>query len=355
MKNFLLCLIWAALLPAAQDTERTILLKNGDKVTGIFVTENDSAVVLKTSFGQVTVLKSTIQPQSITIYLKDGNIVSGDVLSRTESQFVLQSSFGIVTINQENIERTSETGVNLPGSAKKQEFYYGQERLTDIFFDPTGFTLERGSLYLSGLSWGVALSENIDISSSYWRYLFADLNVRPKFRIYRGGTMESEHAMSIGFHLHTAGPTGKRKFAKDRFIYFDPVINKNVTYNEWQDVGTMDDYFTWMEVFAAYTYSALKDDKQGRVAYHAGTSVIKHRNLMMPRVWFAVENDITDRFKIIGQLYYDPYIPSYREKDKNIQTGNPFDVDFGFVYASSEHLRIGIHFQPYIVLFYFKF
>ena len=33
----------------------------------------------------------------------------------------------------------------------------------------------------------------------------------------------------------------------------------------------------------------------------------------------------------------------------------PIHFDFGFIYAVNEHFRIGIHNQPYILAFYWKF
>lgn len=357
MKTLLVMLLFAGVLFCQEKTERTIQLKNGDKITGAVLSDNDTLIVLKTSFGEVTIQKSDIKLQSITLFLKDGSILSGEILSRDDQHFSLHTSYGIVVIDKENIDRTSETGVTIPGSVQKEDFLYSRERLTDVFFDPTGYTLEKGSVYFSGLSWGVALSENIDISSSYWRYFLTDLNIRPKFRIYKSGDVASENALSVGFHLHSAGPTGKQRSVIVNRPQYDPygMMTKQEKVHEWQDVGSVNDYFIWTEVFAGFTHSFLKQNGQGRTSYHAGASVILHRNETMPRVWIALESDITDRFKIIGQAYYDRYQPSYREMVQDMETKNPFNFDFGFVYAVSESFRLGIHYQPYIILFYFKF
>lgn len=357
MKILFVITIISGLLSAQDGTPTVLQLKNGDKISGSVVSENDSAVVMMTSFGQVTIPRSSIKPLSITVYLKDGNILSGDVITKTSGYVVLSTAFGVVTINHDNIDRTTEEGVAVPGTAQEEEFYYSKERLLDIFFDPTGYTMEKGSIYFSGLSWGVALSENVEISSAYYRYFFADLNIRPKFKLYSSGTLESEHSLAAGFHLHSAGPTGKQQPTTVSVPVYGNFggITGYEEQKEWNAIGDIGDYFFWSEIFAAYTISTLKENSQGRVSYHAGASVIFHRVKTMPRAWIAVENDITSRFKIIGQVYYDPYLPSYREKIQNSQTKNPFDLDFGFVYVHNESLRVGIHYQPYIVLFYFKF
>lgn len=350
-------LLFTALLSAQETIERTVQLNNGDKVSGSVVADNDSVIVLKTSFGEVSIRKTDIKPQTITLYLKDGSIVSGEILSRDDRQFSIKTSFGIVSIEKEKIDRTSEAGVTLPGSVQQKEFFYSRERLTDIFFDPTGFTLEKGSVYFSGLSWGVALSEDIDISSSYWRYFLTDMNIRPKFRIFKKGNLESEDALSVGFHFHSAGPTGKQRFRKTTISEYDWNTNSyhGIPQENWENVGSFNDYFIWTELFVAYTHSIVKPNGQGRLSFHTGASLILHRVETMPRYWVGIENDITDRFKIVGQVYYDQYQPSYREEVQSIEAKNPFNLDFGFVYAISESFRLGIHYQPYIILFYFKF
>lgn len=353
MKLFSLLLLVVGIVYSQSSDTRTIVLKNGDKITGSYVAENDSAIVLKTSFGEITILRSNIKPQSITIYLKDGNIITGDVVTKNDATITLSTTLGVLTIDNNNIERTTEAGLILPGTVKSEEFFYSEERLVDIFFDPTAHTMEKGVLYFSGLSWGVALSEKVEISSSYWRYFFPDLNIRPKFQVFKSGNLQAENSAAVGFHLHSAGPTGK--YVYKEIEYKDVFGNVFDRQKRWEDVGTASDYFLWTEVFAAYTYSVLKGDKQGRVSYHAGASTIFHKTETMPRAWVAVENDITTRFKVIGQIFYDPYSPSYREKTQNSKSNNPIDLDFGFVYAVDENLRFGIHYQPYIILFYFKF
>jgi hypothetical protein len=360
MKTAMIWLMSTVLVVALfgqEKIERTIYLKNGDKVTGTFLSETDSTVSIRTSFGELLISKNDIKVNEKTLLLKDGNRVTGEVIQQTPDIVIIRSSLGTLTIRMDEIDRITEAGEKLPGTTSKEEFFYSQERLIDVFFDPTGYTLEKGSVYLSGLSWGVALTEYIDISSSYWRYFLADLNIRPKFQLYRGGSVEAEDALAVGFHVHSAGPTGKFKSSERQEFVFDNVTSMSMmeTRTNWDDVGSTDDYFIWTELFAGYTRSYLKDDKRGRFAIHFGGSVILHRSATMPRAWIALENDVTDKFKVLGQIYYDPFVPSYRERIQDRKTKNPFDLDFGFVYAYNENLRVGIHYQPYVILFYYKF
>lgn len=348
-----LCICYSVNGFCQESETRTFQLKNGDKVSGQVLAETDSSFLIKTSFGEITVLRKDLKPREITVYLKDGNRISGEIISQTTEQLILKTSFGSVTLDSQNIERTTEQGVELPGTEGKEEFNYSQSRLVDVFFDPTGYTLEKGSIYLSGLSWGVGLSDKIDISSSYWRYFIADLNIRPKFKIYSSGNIESEQALAVGFHLHAAGPTLKRKYTTYYSSY--SYLPTPELIKEWKMVGDFNDYFLWTEVFAAYTISKLKSDNRGRIASHFGVSMIFHKAEAMPRFWIAVENDITEKFKVLGQVYFDQYQPSYRESINNTNSKNPLDLDFGFVYAFSNNFRVGIHYQPYVILFYYEF
>ena len=43
---------------------------------------------------------------------------------------------------------------------KDTDFALGEEQLTDLFFDATGYTFEQSTLYLSGLSFGFGASVN---------------------------------------------------------------------------------------------------------------------------------------------------------------------------------------------------
>ncbi len=355
MKSFVLIFMFLFTHSFAQEeSRRTIQLYSGDKITGSVISENDSVLVLRTSYGEISVNKKEIKPKTLTIYLKDGSIVTGSTISSSEDEILLQTSFGTLTIEKVNVVRMTDAGEEIPGTLKQEGFYYGRERLVDIFFDPTGYTLEQGALYISGLSWGVALSDRLDVTSSYWRYFFADLNIRPKFQIYKSGDIDVENAVAVGLHVHSAGSTGKYQSVSE------PVYNyqsgMQMMESRWREIGSQSDDLLWSEFFIGITRSHHKADKQGRISYHAGASVIVHPMYKpMPRTWAAIENDITAKFKVIGQVYFDPFQPSYRERDKNKNRNNPFDVDFGFVYVAGENLRVGLHYQPYVFLFYFKF
>ena len=41
--------------------------------------------------------------------------------------------------------------------------------------------------------------------------------------------------------------------------------------------------------------------------------------------------------------------------EDDFRSVRPVHFDFGFMYAVNEHFRFGIHTQPYIIAFYWKF
>ena len=74
----------------------------------------------------------------------------------------------------------------------------------------------------------------------------------------------------------------------------------------------------------------------------------------MPRAYYAVNADARRNLKLIFEVFYDPYWTSMLEfmEEKEISA---IDFDFGFIYAYSEQLRVGIHFQRPWIAFYYKF
>lgn len=347
----------------SQEDVKTFLTKDGNKIVGAVKVETDSTITLITSFGEIKVNKKDIKPHKVIILLKDGNKIAGEVIKESTNDFVLKSSFGEVVILTDQISRidVEDEESLLRGESSANKWYFGKERLVDIFFDPTGYTLEKDVLYISGLSWAYAINDKFDISSSFIRYFIGDLNIRPKWQIYKSGNIEIEKALAVGFHFHTAGPTTKQRFSdeiitNEYWDYYQTQYTYSYNIKEWDYIGEFGEFFPWGEVFTGYTISKLKEDKKGRINYHTGASLTLYPGKkIMPRVWVAVENDITNKLKVLGQVYYDPYEPSYQEFINSIETKNLLDVDFGFIYAFSENFHMGVHLRPYVILFYYKF
>jgi len=355
--------------------EKTFHLKSGDQVTGTIKSQTDSTYVIDTAFGKITISKKEVKPEEAFIFLKSGDKLRGIIVSESDEGVTVKAQFGEVFVSHDKIERIDFKSMgrargqfSRPGQVERGRWYYGDERLIDIYFDPTGYVLEDNVLYLSGLSWGYGLSEKVHITSKWGGYFFGDLNFRPKFMLFKSGDLKSEKAMSVGFHYHMRGLPNKYEL-KDSENYDINGYSGDTTWygnqEEWVRVGSKeeDGYYDsdpfgeemWWEFFGAYTVSNLKESGQGRINHTVGASLTSYPGYnLMPRAYYAVSADARRRLKLIFEVFWDPYWTNMLEFNDNLNISD-IDFDFGFIYAYSEEFRIGIHFQRPFIAFYYKF
>jgi hypothetical protein len=368
-KSILLMFLFYSGIIFAQ--EKTFYLKSGDKVSGTITAETDSTYAIETTFGSVTINKKDIKPEEAIVYLKSGDKLKGVILSESDEGIKVKAQFGEVSISKEKIDRidfksmgTVARGFKRPGQTEEGRWYYGKERLIDVYFDPTGYTVGDNVLYLSLLSWGYGLSDRFQITSKWGGYFLGDLNFRPKYTVFKKGNLKSEHAFAIGGHFHMRGYPVKYelKTVKDSWgVDWETETERQ----EWrrveegylfdgEDEDTGGDRM-WMEYFAAYTISNLKKSGQGRINHTIGATLTTYPGYdPMPRAYYAIHADARRNLKLIFEAFYDPYWASNLEfaEEKEI---SEFDFDFGFIYAYSENLQLGIHFQRPHIAFYYKF
>lgn len=378
LKILIICIIFIGSI-LAQET--TFHLQSGDKVIGSVKSETDSTYIVETSFGEITINKAEVKPEEAFIILKSGDKLRGIILSESEKGIAVKTQFGEVFISHDKIERIDFITMGLArgdfarrGQTEEGRWYYGSERLIDIFFDPTGYALEANVLYLSGLSWGYGLTDRLHMTSKWGGYIFGDMNFRPKFMLFKKGDLKSEKALSVGAHFHTRGNPDKYEYKtwdskEKRFDWVDGSIveyDTTITNNDWVRVGSKfeDGYYDnnpfsgeemWWEIFGAYTISNLKESGQGRINHTIGASFTSYPGYnLMPRVYYAINADVRRNLKLIFEAFWDPYWASTLEliEDENI---SDIDFDFGFIYAYNEQFRIGIHFQRPFIVFYYKF
>ncbi len=360
--------------------EKTFHLKSGDQVTGTVKSQTDSTYVIETAFGEITIKKDEVKPEEAYIFLKSGDKLRGIIVSESEEGVTVKAQFGEVFVSREKIERIdfksmgrARGQLSRPGQTERGRWYYGNERLIDIYFDPTGYVLEENVLYLSGLSWGYGLSEKVHITSKWGGYFLGDLNFRPKFMLYKTGDLKSEKSMSVGFHYHMRGLPDKRELKERLYDSYDDEesdkewvrIGSEVIEDDWNGDGVIDERYydenpfesreMWWEVFGAYTVSNLKASGQGRINHTVGASATLYPGYdLMPRAYYAVSADARRSLKLLFEVFYDPYWASILELGNN-ENITDIDFDFGFIYAYSEQLRVGIHFQRPWIAFYYKF
>ena len=374
-KTILLMLLFYSGILFAQ--EKTFYLKSGDKVSGNITAETDSTYAIETTFGSVTINKKDIKPEEAIIYLKSGDKLKGVILSESDEGIKVKAQFGEVSISKEKIDRIDfksmgavARGFQRPGQTEDGRWYYGKERLIDVYFDPTGYTVGDNVLYLSLLSWGYGLSDRFQITSKWGGYFWGDLNFRPKYTVFKKGTLKSEHAFAIGGHFHMRGRPAKYQLVDNKNIWGDrnkgwARIGYTVENEDWDNDGIVDETYInddptdgdkmWMEYFAAYTISNLKKSGQGRINHTIGAILTTYPGYdPMPRAYYAIHADARRNLKLIFEAFYDPYWASNLEFADEEEISE-FDFDFGFIYAYSETLQLGIHFQRPHIAFYYKF
>ena len=377
MKVIKISILITVLMGSIFAQEKTFHLKSGDTVTGSVISETDSTYIIETSFGEITIKKDKVKPEEAFIFLKSGDKLRGIIVSESDEGVTVKAQFGEVFVSRDKIERIDFRSMGKargqlarPGQVERGRWYYGDERLIDIYFDPTGYVLEENVLYLSGLSWGYGLSERIQITSNWGGYFYGDLNFRPKFMLFKTGDLKSEKAFSVGGHFHMRGTPNKyelKEVHEYNIDYYDGDTTWHENRNDWVRVGSKlneDGYYDenpfsggeiWWEAFAAFTVSNLKQSGQGRINHTIGANVTSYPGYdLMPRAYYAVTADARRSLKLLFEVFYDPYWTSMLEfaEEEHI---SDIDFDFGFIYAYNEKFRIGIHFQRPFVAFYYKF
>ena len=368
---------------SAQDT-KTLTLKSGDKITGQVISETETTItIINPIMGEMLINKSDLKQQTVVITLQSGDVVRGELVSRSDSEMIIQSSFGEVSIPTTQITNIDEGGrpqqevqytpfgpAVVANKESDDEWFFSKERLMDIWFDPTGYTIGRNKLYLSGLSWGFGLSDKIQITSRWTNYFFQDFNIRPKMTFYKTGTIESETAAALGFHLHTRGLPGKYKWVDDARRDYDD-YGDNYSFRggyvrlgaEKDDDGWYDDWpgngdKIWFDIFGAYTISKLRSAGDGRTNTTFGASAtIYPGEDIAPRLFVALDTDVTQNIKVMTEVFYDAYYPEIQNFDNEEKINTPFHFDIGFLtnrISFSENFWLGFHFQRPFVSFFWK-
>jgi len=373
-----LTLVFGGLL-LAQDS-KTLTLKSGDKITGQVVEETDTTLtVINPLMGQMVINKSDLKERVITVKLMSGDKIGGTLVSRSATEIVVATAFGNVSIPADQIDTIDEAGTSVQtvrhtpfgttvvsSSAGSDEWFFSRERLMDVWFDPTGYTIGKNKLYMSGLSWGFGLTDKVQVTSRWTSYFINDFNIRPKVTFFKSGTIESETAAAAGIHMHTRGLPGKYKWVDDRwddyngngvrggYVRLGSTKNENGNYNDGFGEGDQ----MWFELFGAYTISKLRTGGDGRMNTTFGASAVMYPDEdIAPRLFAAFDTDVTQSVKVMAEIFYDAYYPETQNFGSDSKMATPLHFDIGFLtnrITFSEDFWIGFHFQRPFVSFYWK-
>ena len=379
----ILILVMGAL--SAQDT-RTLTLKSGDKITGQVVEETDTTLtIINPLMGQMVINKSNLKERVISITLKSGDKIGGTFVSRSATEIVVATAFGDVTIPADQVETINDQSSSTPTvrhtpfgtaivskSTGSDEWFFSNERLMDIWFDPTGYTIGKNKLYMSGLSWGFGLTDKVQITSRWTSYFFNDFNIRPKVTFFKKGTIESETAAAAGIHMHTRGLPGKYKWVDDRYEEDDYTVmnDDNTSRGGYVRLGSTKDEHghyhdgfgegdkMWFELFGAYTMSKLRSGGDGRMNTTFGASAVMYPGEdIAPRIFAAFDTDVTQSVKVMAEIFFDAYYPEIQNFDSDSKMASSLHFDIGFLtnrISFSEDFWMGFHFQRPFISFYWK-
>ena len=77
-------------------------MKNGTKIKGEIISENDSFYEIDSRFGLVHIDKKDIKKMECRIFLSDGNIMVGSKISSSDEEIILDTEMGIFKIKKED-------------------------------------------------------------------------------------------------------------------------------------------------------------------------------------------------------------------------------------------------------------
>ena len=383
-------------------------LKDGTKLKGIVIEENNEIIKLATSFGTIEIKKEDILLKNYKVVLNSGETFIGEKQSETDQLLIIKTNFGNININKTDLLSIEEVGLtikkelnhkyrkksgllglfNLQDSPKDVDFSLGEEQLIDLFFDPTAYTLEQSTLYLSGLSFGFGITDQLQITTKWSGFIWGDMNFRPKYKIFEKGNWKKQQALSIGAHYHSRWWPNRYEWKNGSLQvngqtkywggFYELGENPEYEYTDYyiDRIDNDDDNFIEMiELFGAYTTSTARSGLKGRISHTIGFNVqsLIKTNSSFYRVYYGLDIDINPRLKMISQIFYDPnFIEMWQMEKYNVNDNywyvddlsntplnepsdfNPIHLDFGFIYAVNESFRFGIHFQQPWVAFYWK-
>ena len=179
MKLFLIG--FSLFIAIAFSQDKTFKLKDGTVIVGAIMEETDSTISISTKFGLVVIDKNEIIKTQHEIKLRTGETFIGEIIKETSESIILKTKMGELTFPnsdilniQEKLDPNEKDSLGKNKFFKDSGFALGEEQLTDLFFDATGYTLKKGTFYLSGLSFGFGISDKFDITTKWFNYVVGE-------------------------------------------------------------------------------------------------------------------------------------------------------------------------------------
>ena len=295
-------------------------LNDGTIVEGNVVFETETKITLQTKFGEITILKSDILIKTYTVVMNSGEKINGKKIFEDGTTLILKNKYGEMELNKINIKSITENfplqqskesfeedhrrprgffGDIFGGKAfdKDSEFSIGEEKLISLFFDPTGHTLDQGTLYLSGLSFGFGVTDRFQVTTKWGGFFWGDMNIRPKLNIFNIGNWEKEHSISIGAHYHTRWWPNKFEWKSGSVDVTDyESAGEWVTYEGDNECPTGSN--SWTSSGVQYTECWLQGDEPATVTkyyggfYRLGDNSLPMETLYTPDGYDATQTEV---------------------------------------------------------------
>ena len=80
--------------------EHSFKLKNGTKIIGNIISENDEVYELDTKMGLVQISKKDIKKFECIFFMNDGNVLVGKKVSSSENEIILDTEIGVFKISK---------------------------------------------------------------------------------------------------------------------------------------------------------------------------------------------------------------------------------------------------------------
>ena len=360
MRNYFI-IVFMVLVSFLLSDERTFNLSSGNKVTREIINIDDSGnYTVITTMGEVVFNQNEIVLENVKITTNNGDRIIGVLQNEDNEKFYVKTDIGLMSVEKNNVNTINfdyddienDQGFLKNLSKSENRYYFGDEQLIDVWFDPTGNVLSEGTIYVSGLSGAYGITDKFQISLRVWDYLFGNVNIRPKYQIYKKGSLEKTNSLSVGGHFYLTGAVPHKWKLIEENCYNSNGENYDGC-GYWAPITS--DEFSY-ELFLAYTSSKLKPSDQGRINFNFGVSIAKIDGYtdFMNRIWFGTDIDVRKSLKLTGLIAYDPYLPTISELFNSVEQTD-IHLDFGFIYALNDNFRFGLHLTSPFMGFYWKF
>ena len=358
----------------------TFNLKDGSSILGERISEDEDSILVKTSYGDITINKQDLITKDYKVELKSGEKIIGVKIEENNFFIILKTKvFGEVKINKDDIlsiqelsksslsqsvkpnivvSKNSRRGLlgggvvgvasNLIGSNDKDlDFTEGEEQLIDLFFDPSAHTLKRSTLYMSGFSFGFGLTDNVQVTTRWNSFFWGDLNLKMKYKLFSKGNWKKQSTLAFGIDYHQRWSTndkykwisGQKEYNNKDYYYggWIPATSIVSDFNYYNDdcancdIGEVQldtDYDYMFELFGAYTFSKSRANLKGQINQTIGLRTTISRTgeddswELFPRFYYGAEFDLTPKFKILVLGIYDEHML------EPYQLESPFGPDY---------------------------